>query len=135
MNSSENYTSSSSSLFTSKLHQFDNLPEPRNATEEELEVFHSKSLDFNIPDNIDDFDKVNNQKNSTSKLSSIFNVGSKKLSKRNSKNDIQNDYKEETMQQKVKKNDNSNFDDEDEMYNNPNFHSEEQNEFELPDGI
>jgi hypothetical protein len=28
----ENYTSSSK-LFTSKLHQFDNLPEPRNATE------------------------------------------------------------------------------------------------------
>ncbi|RGB32317.1 kinase-like domain-containing protein [Rhizophagus diaphanus] len=80
MNSSENYTSSSSSLFASKLHQFDNLPEPRNATE-----------------------------------------------------DIQNNYKEETMQQKVKKNDN-NFDDEDEIYNNPNFHSEEQNEFELPDG-
>ncbi|PKY22256.1 hypothetical protein RhiirB3_386285 [Rhizophagus irregularis] len=91
MNSSENYTSGSS-LFTSKLHQFDNLPEPRNATE----AFHSKSLDFNIPDNIDDFDKVNNQKNSTSKLSSIFK-------------DIQNDYKEETMQHKVKKNDN-NFD-------------------------
>ncbi|PKC66907.1 hypothetical protein RhiirA1_394121 [Rhizophagus irregularis] len=115
MNSSENYTSGSS-LFTSKLHQFDNLPEPRNATE----AFHSKSLDFNIPDNIDDFDKVNNQKNSTSKLSSIFK-------------DIQNDYKEETMQHKVKKNDN-NFDDEDEIYDNPNFHSEEQNEFELPDG-
>ncbi|RGB23877.1 kinase-like domain-containing protein [Rhizophagus diaphanus] len=66
----ENYTSNSSSLFTSKLHQFDNLPEPRNATE-----------------------------------------------------DIQNDYKGET-----------NVDDEDEIYNNPNFHSEEQNEFELPDG-
>ncbi|POG57877.1 kinase-like domain-containing protein [Rhizophagus irregularis DAOM 181602=DAOM 197198] len=29
----ENYTSSNNSLFTSKLHQFDNLPEPRNATE------------------------------------------------------------------------------------------------------
>ncbi|GBC18124.2 kinase-like domain-containing protein [Rhizophagus irregularis DAOM 181602=DAOM 197198] len=137
INSSETYTSNSSSLFTSKLHQFDNLPKPKNATEEELEAFHSKSLDFNIPDNIDDFDKVNNQKNSTSKLSSIFKVGSKKLSKifkRNSKNDIQNNYKEETMQHKVKKNDN-NFDDEDEIYNNPNFHSEEQNEFELPDEI
>ncbi|PKY51372.1 kinase-like protein [Rhizophagus irregularis] len=121
-------------LFTSKLHQFDNLPEPRNATEEELEVFHSKSLDFNIPDNIDDFDKVNNQKNSTSKLSSIFNVRSYPKGIQRMAN-IQNDYKEETMQQKVKKNDNSNFDDEDEMYNNPNFHSEEQNEFELPDGI
>ncbi len=32
MNSLEDYTSSSK-LFTSKLHQFENLPEPRNATE------------------------------------------------------------------------------------------------------
>ncbi|CAB5184080.1 unnamed protein product [Rhizophagus irregularis] len=94
----------------------------KNATEEELEAFYSKSYDFSIPDNIDEFDK---------------SVGSKKLSKifkRNSKNDIQNDYKGETMQQKVKKN-NINVDDEDEIYNNPNFHSEEQNEFELPDDL
>ncbi|EXX56503.1 Cla4p [Rhizophagus irregularis DAOM 197198w] len=34
MNNLENYTSSSK-LFTSKVHQFENLPEPRNATEEE----------------------------------------------------------------------------------------------------
>ncbi|CAB4381922.1 unnamed protein product [Rhizophagus irregularis] len=87
----------------------------------------SKSYDLSIPDNIDEFDKSGSQKN----------IGSKKLSKifkRNSKNDIQNDYKGETMQQKVKKN-NINVDDEDEIYyNNPNFHLEEQNEFELPDG-
>ncbi|UZO03168.1 uncharacterized protein OCT59_023578 [Rhizophagus irregularis] len=112
----------------------------KNATEEELEAFYSKSYEFYIPDNIDEFDKSGSQKNSTSKLSSIFKVGSKKLSKifkRNSKNDIQNDYKGETMQQKVKKN-NINVDGtvyEDEIYNNPNFHSEEQNEFELPDDL
>ncbi|PKY37120.1 hypothetical protein RhiirB3_461457 [Rhizophagus irregularis] len=41
-----------SKLFTSKIHQFKNLPEPKNATEEEQEAFHSKSYDcFNIPDN------------------------------------------------------------------------------------
>ncbi|PKC64354.1 hypothetical protein RhiirA1_421704, partial [Rhizophagus irregularis] len=36
----ENYTSSK--LFTSKIHNFENLPEPRNATEEEQEgiTFH-----------------------------------------------------------------------------------------------
>ncbi|PKY33159.1 hypothetical protein RhiirB3_420936, partial [Rhizophagus irregularis] len=36
----ENYTSSR--LFTSKIHNFGNLPEPRNATEEEQEgiMFH-----------------------------------------------------------------------------------------------
>ncbi|POG62709.1 hypothetical protein GLOIN_2v1693788 [Rhizophagus irregularis DAOM 181602=DAOM 197198] len=65
----ENYTSSSK-LFTSKLHQFDNLPEPRNATE----AFHSnKSYDFHIPNNIDDFNNLSSKNNSISKIiSSIF---------------------------------------------------------------
>ncbi|GBC40970.2 kinase-like domain-containing protein [Rhizophagus irregularis DAOM 181602=DAOM 197198] len=69
----ENYTSSSK-LFTSKLHQFDNLPEPRNATEEEQEAFHSnKSYDFHIPNNIDDFNNLSSKNNSISKIiSSIF---------------------------------------------------------------
>ncbi|GBB89386.1 hypothetical protein RclHR1_16050003 [Rhizophagus clarus] len=45
----ENYTKSDK-LFTSKLHQFDNLPEPRNATEEEQEAFYSnQSYNFHIP--------------------------------------------------------------------------------------
>ncbi|CAB4440241.1 unnamed protein product [Rhizophagus irregularis] len=30
-----------SRLFTSKIHHFKNLPEPRNATKEELEAFYS----------------------------------------------------------------------------------------------
>ncbi|EXX76956.1 Ipl1p [Rhizophagus irregularis DAOM 197198w] len=34
-------------LYTSKLHQFETLPEPRNATE----AFHSTPYDFEIPDN------------------------------------------------------------------------------------
>uniref|UniRef100_U9T481 Uncharacterized protein n=1 Tax=Rhizophagus irregularis (strain DAOM 181602 / DAOM 197198 / MUCL 43194) TaxID=747089 RepID=U9T481_RHIID len=115
----ENYTSSSK-LFTSKLHQFDNLPEPRNATEEEQEAFHSnKSYDFHIPNNIDDFNKLSSKKNSTSKISSIFK-------------DMQNDYKIEAMQQQTM-NHQIKDNDEDEMYNNPNLHSEEQDEFELPD--
>ncbi|CAB4420681.1 unnamed protein product [Rhizophagus irregularis] len=129
---------SSSKLFTSKLHQFDDLPEPRNATEEEQEAFHSnKSYNFHIPDNIDDFNKSSSKKNSISKMSTIFKVGSKKLSnifKRSSKNDIQSNYKIETMQQQtmnhlIKDND------EDEMYNNPNLHSEEQDELELPENV
>ncbi|CAB4420530.1 unnamed protein product [Rhizophagus irregularis] len=128
----------SSKLFTSKLHQFDNLPEPRNATEEEQEAFHSnKSYNFHIPDNIDDFNKSSSKKNSTSKIYSIFKVSSKKISnifKRSSKNDIKNDFKIETMQQQVKKL-HINDDDEEEVHNNPNLHSEEQDELELPDNI
>ncbi|POG82955.1 kinase-like domain-containing protein [Rhizophagus irregularis DAOM 181602=DAOM 197198] len=115
----ENCTSSSK-LFTSKLHQFDNLPEPRNATEEEQEAFHSnKSYVFYIPNNIDDFNKSSSKKNSTSKVNSIF------------KDD---DYKVESMRKRIKKlhiNDN----DEVEAHNNPNLHSEEQDELELPENI
>ncbi|PKC59624.1 kinase-like protein, partial [Rhizophagus irregularis] len=58
-NSEINYTSSS--LFnSSKIHQFENFPEPRNATEEEQEAFHSKSYKFSIPYNINDFNNSSN---------------------------------------------------------------------------
>ncbi|CAB4420413.1 unnamed protein product [Rhizophagus irregularis] len=95
----------------------------------------NKSYDFYIPNNIDDFNKSStSKKNSTSKISTIFKVNSKKLSnifKRSSKND---DYKVESMQKQIKKlhiNDN----DELEAHNNPNLHSEEQDELELPENI
>ncbi|CAB4424101.1 unnamed protein product [Rhizophagus irregularis] len=128
--SSTNYTNSSRVL-TSKIHQFDNLPEPKNATEGEQEGFHSKTYDFNIPDNVDDFNNSSNQK--TSKINNIFKTSSKRLSKIfkklqiNSKNDIQNDNRKETIQQ-------GSINDE-ESYNNPNLHSEEQDELEIPDEI
>ncbi|CAB4492126.1 uncharacterized protein OCT59_002291 [Rhizophagus irregularis] len=83
--------SGNSKLFTSKLHRFDNLPEPRNATEDEQEAFHN---DFHIPNN-------SSKKNNISK---IFKVSGKKISKifkRSSKNDIQNNYKIEPMQQQT----------------------------------
>ncbi|CAB4439215.1 unnamed protein product [Rhizophagus irregularis] len=121
--------STNSRLFTSKIHQFENLPEPRNATEEELEVFHSKPYDFSIPTNIDVFDNSSNQNNSrTSKINSFFKANSKKLSKMFKKLQVKD------VQQT--KGSNVNFDDdEDEVYNNPNFHSEEQDEFEIPNDI
>ncbi|CAB4478994.1 unnamed protein product [Rhizophagus irregularis] len=68
-------------------------------------------------------------------MSSIFKASSKSLSKVfktlkiNSKNEIQKDYKKETIQQ-VK----GPVIDDDEIHNNPNLHSEEQDEFEIPDG-
>ncbi|EXX53418.1 Mkk1p [Rhizophagus irregularis DAOM 197198w] len=118
----ENYTSS-----TSKIHNFGNLPEPRNATEEEQEVFHSKLYDFNIPDDIDDFNKSNEQNSSkTLKVITIFRDSNKKLSKSFKKLQIKsnNDKKEKTQKYVV---------DDDEVYNNPNFHSKEQDELEIPD--
>ncbi|GES75042.1 kinase-like domain-containing protein [Rhizophagus clarus] len=132
----ENYASSSK-LFTSKLHQFDNLPEPRNATEDELEAFYSKPYDFYIPDNIDDFGKSINQddngilinKGDSKNLSKVFNE-----LQISSKADVQNNYyREEIMEQQIKNV--YTDDDEDEVHNNPNLHSGEQDELELPDNI
>uniref|UniRef100_U9UBD3 Uncharacterized protein n=1 Tax=Rhizophagus irregularis (strain DAOM 181602 / DAOM 197198 / MUCL 43194) TaxID=747089 RepID=U9UBD3_RHIID len=114
-----------SRLYASKVHQFEFFSEPKNATEEEQEAFYSKSYDdFQIPDNIDDFNNSSYWKNnSTSKMSSIFKANSK---------DAQNDNKIETMQQQIK---NINLEDENEIHNNPNLHSEEQDESEIPDSI
>ncbi|CAB4478954.1 unnamed protein product [Rhizophagus irregularis] len=128
-----NYTSSR--LFTSKIHNFENLPEPKNATEEEQEAFHSKSYDFSIPDDINDFNGSNKQNSSkSSKIIDIFKGSSKELSKVFKKLQINsnNDEKEITQQQTKKQNINID-DDDDDIHNNPNLHSNEQDEFEIPD--
>ncbi|GET51954.1 kinase-like domain-containing protein [Rhizophagus irregularis DAOM 181602=DAOM 197198] len=93
-----------SKSFTSKIHQFKNLPEPRNATEEEQE---------------DDSDKSFND------LQII--------------NSNEGNYGIEIMeQQQIKKHNikkhNIDIDDEDEIYDDKNFHSEEQDELEITDG-
>ncbi|PKC60113.1 hypothetical protein RhiirA1_445091 [Rhizophagus irregularis] len=118
----ENYTSSR--LFTSKIHNFENLPEPRNATE----AFHSKLYDFNIPNDINDFNKSN-----SSKVITTFEDSNKKLSKLFKKLQINsNDDEKEITQQQIKRQ-SINVDDEDEVYNNLNLHSKEQDELEIPD--
>ncbi|CAB4444268.1 unnamed protein product [Rhizophagus irregularis] len=119
MNSLENYTSSSR-LFTSKVHQFENLPEPRNSTE----AFHgNKSYDFHIPENIDDIGKLSNQKNNSSEITS---------SNKSFKRRLDNDFQEIVQQMKRYR---INNDDDEEIYNNLNFHFEEQDEYELPENI
>ncbi|CAB5378552.1 unnamed protein product [Rhizophagus irregularis] len=94
----ENYTSSR--LFTSKIHNFGSLPGPRNATEEEQEVFHSKLYDFNIPNNINDFNKSSKRYSKSSKIITIFRDSNKKLSNLFKKLQIKsnNDEKEITQQ-------------------------------------
>ncbi|CAB4445849.1 unnamed protein product [Rhizophagus irregularis] len=139
-NSLKEAKETSSILFTSsKIYNFENFPEPRNATEEQQEAFHSKSYDnFYIPDSVDDFGKSNDQENnSTSNKISIFKVNNadsqlyEKFEKLQVKNDFQEDYNnnKETMKH------HSYIDDKDEVHNNPNLHSEEQDEFEIPDDI
>ncbi|UZO02669.1 uncharacterized protein OCT59_021148 [Rhizophagus irregularis] len=85
---------------------------------EEQEVFHSKLYDFNIPNNINDFNGSNKQYSDREKLPKEFiklQINSNKI-----------------IQQQMKRKD-IDIDDEDEVYNNPNFHSKEQDELEIPD--
>ncbi|RIA85251.1 kinase-like domain-containing protein [Glomus cerebriforme] len=122
-----NYTSSR--LITSKVYQFENLPEPKNATEEQ-EAFHSKPYNYNIPDSIDDFNKSSNytfEDNSENDSSKEFNE-----LQISSKNGDQVDYYEVIIPQQIKKR-YIDTDDENEVHNNPNLHAEEQDEFEIPD--
>ncbi|PKY61919.1 hypothetical protein RhiirA4_488892, partial [Rhizophagus irregularis] len=99
----------------------------------EQEAFHSKLYDFNIPENIDGFGQSSNQNNKRN--SNVIEAGNTRLTKvfkklrvNSSKSvDIQNNYYKDTTHQPQT----SNIDDDDE-YNNPNLHSEEQEEFEIP---
>ncbi|CAB4440238.1 unnamed protein product [Rhizophagus irregularis] len=100
-------------------------------TIKELEAFHSKPYDFSIPTNINDFNKSSNQSNSnTSKIHSIFKANSKNLSETFEKLRINDETVQKTKGSIVIYND-----DEDEIHNNPNLHSEEQDEFEIPNDI
>ncbi|POG69530.1 kinase-like domain-containing protein [Rhizophagus irregularis DAOM 181602=DAOM 197198] len=115
----------SSKIFTSKIHNFENLPEPKNATEEEQKAFYTtRSYDFSISSNASNLSKSSkiNFKDDDSKESSrLF----KKLKMEN--DDVQNDYEREIMQQR------SNISNNDEVQNNPNLHSEEKDKQETPD--
>ncbi|CAB4478955.1 unnamed protein product [Rhizophagus irregularis] len=70
----------------------------------------------------------------SSKIIDIFKGSSKELSKVFKKLQINsnNDEKEITQQQTKKQNINID-DDDDDIHNNPNLHSNEQDEFEIPD--
>ncbi|CAB4439174.1 unnamed protein product [Rhizophagus irregularis] len=104
----------------------------------EQEAFHSKS--YNIPDNIEDFNNSSNQNYAgTSKASSILKDDSEELSKSfnelqiNSNEDNQINYGKEIVEQQQIKQYNLNIKDEDETYDDKNFHSEEDDVFEIPD--
>ncbi|GBC08296.1 hypothetical protein RclHR1_00800023 [Rhizophagus clarus] len=97
---STNYTNDN--LSTSKIYQFENMPEPRNATEDEQEAFYNKSYDIHVSDNVNGIDKIN-----------IQNEGIRNETIQQIKSDI----------------------DENGVCNNPNLHSEEQDELEIPDNI
>ncbi|PKY50221.1 hypothetical protein RhiirA4_406261 [Rhizophagus irregularis] len=85
----------SSKIFTSNIHNFENLPEPKNATET---FYTTRSYDFSISDN------TSNHSKSSKQYTSI--------------NFKDNDSKESSRLFKKLKMEN------DEVQNNPNLHSE-----------
>ncbi|UZO09565.1 uncharacterized protein OCT59_029783 [Rhizophagus irregularis] len=99
----------------------------------------SKTYNYNIPYNIDNF--INKNNDNASKSINIIEDDNKELSEvteiiqinYSNSNNVQNDYKKEIIQQ-VKKHNFDYIDDENEIYNNPNLHSEEQDELVIPDG-
>ncbi|CAB4477835.1 unnamed protein product [Rhizophagus irregularis] len=110
-----------SKSFTSKTYKFDNLPKPKNATEEEQKAFYiRRSYDFSISSNSSN---LSNSSNQYMPISSNDNDSkesprlSKKLKIENV--DVQNDYEREFMQQQ------SNIGTNDEVQNNPSLHSEQ----------
>ncbi|GES92812.1 kinase-like domain-containing protein [Rhizophagus clarus] len=158
-NSKTNCTNNAS--FASKVHQFKNLPDPRNATEEEQEAFHSKPYEFSIPDNINDLNNPSNQNDdNTSKSSDIskdikveesvseqsvcqakqnnFAITENKnevkgKSKRIYSEDEEDDLIDNYRPKKLKLRSNNDEVDEDEISNNPNLHSEDQDELVIPE--
>ncbi|GBB98242.1 hypothetical protein RclHR1_03180007 [Rhizophagus clarus] len=83
----------------------------------------NKLYEFNIPNNIGDFVNSDNQNYiSGSKISSILS------------GNIQNDYKRKLLQEQIIRQYSEINDKDDEIYINPNLHSEN-DEFEIPEGL
>ncbi|UZN98813.1 uncharacterized protein OCT59_000099 [Rhizophagus irregularis] len=107
-----------SKSFTSKIHKFENLPEPKNATEA---FYISRSYDFSISSNA----STNLSKSSNQYIPISSNDNDSKESPRLSKKlkiehvDVQNDYERELMPRR------SNIGTNDEEQNNPSLHSEQ----------
>ncbi|PKY27261.1 kinase-like protein [Rhizophagus irregularis] len=128
---SSNSIDSISKNYTSKTYQFEKFPEPKNATEEEQEAFHSKPYSFNIPNNIDDFNNSSVEKNvNISKSNSVYKVFGK-LEINSNYNIQNNDYEKETVQQTKKHHLDINDDD---ANDNPNSHSEKQDDLKISNG-
>ncbi|CAB4440053.1 unnamed protein product [Rhizophagus irregularis] len=106
---------------SSKIYKFENLSEPKNATEEEQKAFYiSRSFDFSISSNSSNLGKSSNQYTSISSKDNDSEESprlSKKLKIENV--DVQNDYEKEFTQQR------SNIGTKDEVQNNSSLHSEQ----------
>ncbi|GET00738.1 kinase-like domain-containing protein [Rhizophagus clarus] len=129
----------------SKVHIFKDLPEPRNATEEEQEAYHSSQLSLSIPNKIEDIVSEQSVNQSKQNYFTITDDEIKGKSKRIYSEDGNEDLTD-NKSKKIKFNNNNvefqyiqrNYIDnddieEDVISNNPNFHSEDQDELEIPE--
>ncbi|PKK67295.1 hypothetical protein RhiirC2_714217 [Rhizophagus irregularis] len=118
----------SKNYITSKAYQFENFPEPKNATE----AFHSKPYSFSIPNNIDDFNNSNIEKNvNISKSNSVYKVFEKL--EIDSNYNIQNDDEKASTVQQTKKH-HLDINDDDDIYDNSNSHLEKQDDSKISNG-
>ncbi|GBC07456.1 hypothetical protein RclHR1_07490001 [Rhizophagus clarus] len=144
----ENYTNSNStnSLIRnlSKVHIFENLPEPRNATEDEQKAYHSLQLGLSIPDKIEDIvseQSVNQSKKNNFTITDNEIMGKYKRIYSEDENEDLTDNKSKKIKftsnkvefQYIQRNYINDDIDDDEISNNPNLHSEDQDELEIPE--
>ncbi|PKK69893.1 kinase-like protein [Rhizophagus irregularis] len=112
----------------SKIHIFGEMPEPRNFTEEEREAYYSNQQDFVIPDSRYIFGHQTENNDSTGEKFKKIKLSEDEETQFDNKgefNYIREHYITNTT------NDDMNIDDGDDTYNNPNLHSEEQDELEI----
>ncbi|PKC57434.1 hypothetical protein RhiirA1_498225 [Rhizophagus irregularis] len=87
----------SNKLFTSKIYEFENLPEPKNATEA---FYTTRSYDFSIPSNSSNLGKSSNRYTSINFKDNDSEESPRLFKKLKIENvDIQNDHEREIMQQ------------------------------------
>ncbi|CAB4463975.1 unnamed protein product [Rhizophagus irregularis] len=148
-----NYTDSGSinSLVrkVSKFHIFENLPEPKNATEEEQEAYHSMQQNLSIPSEIEDIISEQTEHQIEPNNSTAINKEVKGKSKRINFNDDDKDNVNHNIKsKKIKLSNNKEFQyiqyiqksyianddvEDDEITNNANLHSEDQENLEIPE--
>ncbi|GES78439.1 kinase-like domain-containing protein [Rhizophagus clarus] len=141
--------SSTNSLISSfsKIHIYGEMPEPRNFTKEEQEAYYSGQNDLSIPDKSKGIEDITSLKHDF-KVISDKDIEVKNESKRIYSNNLDNDenFKKTKLSEDKGKQINNEIefqyvrtnyatnvmnDDDDDTYNDPNLHSEEQDELEI----
>ncbi|GBC11239.1 kinase-like domain-containing protein [Rhizophagus irregularis DAOM 181602=DAOM 197198] len=147
-----NYYTDSSSVNSlveslSKVHIFENLPVPRNASAEEQKEYQSIQHNLSIPSEIEDFvfKRTEHQigqydltiiKPDNSKSKRIyFDADEKKEDIIKSKKIKLSENKGKFQYSQMNYVTNNNVMEDDDISNNPNFHSEDQEELEIPEDI